>query len=133
MSRSRGKSLDSFYNRVYRPSCTLYTIPPRSSFSQACWITSCNASVFPFFNSSTAIEFAPAALLFFLGISAPLLFPHGSANQCQLHHLSNRMDVLVALIRSFRSSVLQNVLSISAPLCAITSMTSEKCLPYRSG
>jgi hypothetical protein len=25
MSRSRGKSLDSFYNRVYRPSCTLDT------------------------------------------------------------------------------------------------------------
>jgi hypothetical protein len=32
MSRSRGKSLDSFYNRVYRLSCTLETIPPRSRF-----------------------------------------------------------------------------------------------------
>jgi hypothetical protein len=37
-------------------------------------------------------------------ISAPLLFFHGSANQCQLYHLSNR------------SSVLQNVLFISSAL-----------------
>jgi hypothetical protein len=28
MSRSRGKSLDSFYNRVHHPFCTLETIPP---------------------------------------------------------------------------------------------------------
>jgi hypothetical protein len=34
MSRSRGKSLHSFYNRVYRPSCTLDTIPPRSASRQ---------------------------------------------------------------------------------------------------
>jgi hypothetical protein len=54
--------LCSFYNRVFRPSCTLDTIP------QACWITSRNASTRlgpPFFNSSAAIESAPAALLFF--------------------------------------------------------------------
>jgi hypothetical protein len=73
MSRSRGKSLDSFYNR---PSCTLDTILPRFSFSeslssislvQACWITSCIASTRlgpPFLNSSAAIESTPAALLF---------------------------------------------------------------------
>jgi hypothetical protein len=35
-----------------------------------------------------------------------LIFPHGSANQCQLHYLSNRLDVLVAPIRSFHSNVL---------------------------
>jgi hypothetical protein len=48
----RDKSLDSFYNRVYRPFWTLDTIFPRSSFLvlgsislvQVCWITSCNAS-----------------------------------------------------------------------------------------
>jgi hypothetical protein len=28
----------------------------------------------------------------FSGISAALLFPHGLANQCQLHHNSNRLD-----------------------------------------
>jgi hypothetical protein len=33
MSRLRGRSLESFYNRVYRPSCTLDTILPRSSFT----------------------------------------------------------------------------------------------------
>jgi hypothetical protein len=32
MSRSRGKSLDSFYNRVYRLSCTLDTIPLGPAF-----------------------------------------------------------------------------------------------------
>jgi hypothetical protein len=32
LSRSRGKSFDSFYNRVYRPSCTLDPIPPGPAF-----------------------------------------------------------------------------------------------------
>jgi hypothetical protein len=45
-------------------------------------------------------ESTTAALLF-SGFSAPLLFPHGSANQCQLHHLSNRLDVLVAPFGAF--------------------------------
>jgi hypothetical protein len=69
MSRSRSKFLDSFYNPVHRPSCTLDTIPPRSSP----WIAACNASTrlgSPFFNSSAAIESAPAALLFFSYFSA---------------------------------------------------------------
>jgi hypothetical protein len=64
---------------------------------QACRITACNASTRlgrPFFNSSAAIEFAPAAWLFFRYFSAPFYFL--AANQCQLHHLSNRLDVLVA-------------------------------------
>jgi hypothetical protein len=78
-------------------------------FANPCWITSFNASTRlnpPFFNISAAVESAPCC---FSGITGPFLFPHDSANQCQLHHLSNRLDVLVAPIRSLRSSVLQNV------------------------
>jgi hypothetical protein len=77
------------------------------SLVQAYRITACNASYRlgpSFFNSSAAIESARLPCCF-SGISAPLLFPHGSANQCQLHHLSNRLDVLV-----------QNALSISPAL-----------------
>jgi hypothetical protein len=46
MSRSRGKSLDSSYNLVYRPSCTLDTIPPRSSFSAVSRIHQIRSTVF---------------------------------------------------------------------------------------
>jgi hypothetical protein len=85
ISRSRGKALDSFYNRVYRYLYTGHNTPSVQllgsvSLVQACWITACNASTRlgpSFFNSSTAIESAPAAL-FFLGFSAPLLFPQGA-------------------------------------------------------
>jgi hypothetical protein len=115
MSRSRGKSLGSLSPFVYTghntPSVQLLG---SALLIQTCWIYSCNASTRlgpPFFNSSTAIEFCC-----FAGISAPFLFPHGSANQCQLHHLSNWLNVLVAPIWSLHSSVLQKVLSISPAL-----------------
>jgi hypothetical protein len=77
MSRPRGKSLDSFYNRVHRPSCTLNTILQflgSASLVQACWITAYNAFTRlgpPFFNSSAAIESTLAALLFYRYFSAP--------------------------------------------------------------
>jgi hypothetical protein len=80
MSRTRGKSLDSFYNQIYRLSLyTVYNTPSVQLLGsvspvQACWITACNASTRlgpPFFNSSPAIESAPAALLFNRCFSAP--------------------------------------------------------------
>jgi hypothetical protein len=77
MSRSRGKSLNSFYNRVYRPSghnTPSVQLLGSVSLVQACWITSCNASTRlgpSFFNSSTAIVTAPVASLFFRYFSAP--------------------------------------------------------------
>jgi hypothetical protein len=75
MSRSRGKSLDSLSPFLY----TGHNTPSVQflgsvSLVQACWITSCNASNRlgpPFFNSSAAIESAPAALLIFMYFSAP--------------------------------------------------------------
>jgi hypothetical protein len=116
MSRSRGKSCDSFYNRVYRPACTLDTIPPPSSFSvrillvQACWITSCNAStrLCPlFFNRSAAIESVPAPLFVFQVFQCPFYFL--TARQINVNSIISQIDwdVLVAPIQSFRSSVLQ--------------------------
>jgi hypothetical protein len=105
----------SMYTGHYTPSDQLIV---SVSLFQGCWITSCNSFTRlgpPFFNSSAAIEFAPAALLFLRYFSAPI-FLRGSANQFQLHYPSNRLDVLVAPIRNLRSSVLQNVLSISPAL-----------------
>jgi hypothetical protein len=127
MSRSRGKSLDSFYNRrVYRPSCTLDTIQYNTpsvqllgsvSLVQACWITACNASTRlgpSFFNSSAAIEFAPAALLFFRYFSAPYISSRLGKSMSTPSSLKSTRRVLVAPIRSLRSSL--NVLSISPAL-----------------
>jgi hypothetical protein len=93
MSRSRGKSFDSFYNRVYRPSCTLDTILPQSSFS----IVSClsrPAELHPVVHPTDKVHRFSTARprknprrlpCCFSGISTPFLLPHGSTNQCQIN------------------------------------------------
>jgi hypothetical protein len=134
-SRSRGKSLVSFYNRVYCPSG--HNTPSDQllgsvSLVQTCWITSCNASTStrlgpPFFNSSSAIESAPAALFFRYFRDASISSWLGKSMTTP----SSPIDVLVAPIRNPRSIVLQNVLTSSPFLGRLTCGLNGRLTSFR--
>jgi hypothetical protein len=101
---SRGKSLDVFLEFIallvhwtQYPSVQLLG---SVSLVQACWITSCNASTRlgpPFFNSSAAIESAPAALWFFRYFSAISYFL--TARQINVNSITSQTDWTCWLLR----------------------------------